>query len=866
MSAPDAPEAIGPYTLTEVLGEGGMGVVYLAEQSEPVRRTVALKLLRTDQPSKEVLSRFQAERQALAVMDHPSIAKIFDAGVTEDDRPYFVMERVDGRPLNVYCDEERLTVRERVRLFTVVCQAVQHAHQKGLIHRDLKPSNVLVSQVDGRPVPRVIDFGIAKAVEAEEFDGTRLTRVDEVVGTPAYMSPEQIDSSTDIDTRSDVYSLGVLLYELLVGVLPYEDSAYRGWAGIMAALHRDPPTVGRRFEGLSGDKQALAEARSTSVPRLGRALAGDLEHIVSRAMERERDLRYETANGLAVDLERFLADEPVRARGPGAAYALKKFVRRNRMGVAFAATVAAGLVGFSLVTAIQAGRIAQARDEAQARRGQAEDLIDFMLSDLRDKLEPMGRLEILDDVGSQALRYFASIPEYQLSDEELMSRSRALYQIGSVRLEQGDSEAAVGAFTESLRLARALSERAPQDPERLFGLSQSYFYVGYASWLKGDLADAEDQFLGYLAAAERLVELDPGSLDYRLELGFAHSNLGTVREARGDLEGAAAAYERTLEAKEALVEQDFMNVEWIGELAETHNKLGVLSRKRGDYAGALGQHRRELVLKQIIRERDPDHAYWRYRFAFALAYLADVQKATGHVDEALELRHRQVALLDSLVRHDPTNKDWKRDLAVSKRAAAEALMGLGRLPEAIRRLGEARGQLAELVAMDSTGFGWRFDLGAVHTLQAELALARRQPGEALAQATTATSLMDGEPSSSVGRAMKVASALLVRGSALDALRRPEEARRHRAGAMSALEPFLRGPDRTELRPLLVKTLLALGRKEEAQEEFALLQASGYADPTLASSIRKQICTGGNDSQLCESPSEPAREGSALPSS
>jgi serine/threonine protein kinase len=532
---PALPDRVGPYAIVGILGEGGMGVVYRAEQTEPVRRVVALKVLSKDEATADVLARFAAERQALAVMDHPSIAKVFDAGTTDDGRPYFAMELVDGDTIVDYCDDRRLGIRARVALFADVCRAVQHAHQKGVIHRDLKPSNVMVSDIDGRALPRIIDFGIAKALEPEEFDGTHLTQDDEVVGTPAYMSPEQVLGSADIDTRSDVYSLGVLLYQLLIGSLPYDSAAYRGWASFAAHLHRDPPNLTHRLAELADTQVTVATLRGTTPPTLRTQLSGDLDWIVSRAMEKERDERYETANGLALDLERFLADDPVRARGASTAYLVRKFVRRNRLGVGFAATVVTGLVAFAGAMTVQADRIARARDEAEARRGQAEGLIDFMLGDLREKLEPMGRLELLDDVGEQAIGYFSSLPEGQFTDDELQSRSQALYQIGSVRLDQGNSAEAVGAFAESLRLAKALADRDPGNSERLFGLSQSHFYVGYAAWLEGDFDAAEEEFQGYMRVARELVDREPGNLDYRLELGYAHSNLGSVREDRGDL-------------------------------------------------------------------------------------------------------------------------------------------------------------------------------------------------------------------------------------------------------------------------------------------------------------------------------------------
>ncbi len=823
---------IGPYLITGVLGEGGGGVVYRAEQSEPVQREVALKVLRDGADSEQVVARFGTERQALAVMDHPSIAKVFDAGVSDDGRPYFVMELVAGTSLSEFCDVHRLTVRERVALFVDLCNAVQHAHQKGVIHRDLKPSNVLVAEVDGRPLPRIIDFGIAKATGEGVFDGTKLTRDDQAIGTPAYMSPEQIDGSGDVDTRTDIYALGVMLFEILVGSLPYDREAYRGWAAVAAQFHREPPTLAARLAELDDTQETIAALRSTTLPVLRRELAGDLGWIVSRAMEKDRERRYETSNALALDLTRFLDHEPVRARGATTAYVVRKFVRRNRLGVAFGATAAMGLLTFAVVTSAQANRIAQARDEAEARRGQAEGLVDFMLGDLRDKLEPIGRLDVLDDVGEQATRYFGSIPEEQFSDEELESRSQALYQIGDVRLDQGDSQSAVGAFTESLRLARALSERAPDDLDRLFGLSQSYFWVGYASYLRDDLEVAEEQFLGYLDAAERLVALAPDNLDYRLELGFAHGNLGSVREARGDLTGAADAYSLTLDVKRSLVEMEPANIDRIGELAESHNKLGVVLRKAGSYAAALEQHTREFELRQAIAEMDPQHAYWRERFAVALGFFAEVMMATGELDESLALRTRQVALLDSLVGADPSNTVRQRNRASVSRARGGLLVELGRFDEAEHALDLAEREMRRLVAADSTAFGWHADLAWVLAVKTALHLDRGSPGDALESATTAVALLRDEVPQTTSRATVVARAHLARGNALDGLGRSGEAREAWALAVAVLAPHAAAGDQSELRPLMAELLLRLDRPEDASRELQVLRSSGYVDRKL----------------------------------
>src|SRR5262249_39244273 len=423
----------GRYKLLERIGEGGMGEVWVARQTEPVQRKVAFKVIKAGMDSKSVLARFEAERQALALMDHPNIPKVLDGGLTDDLRPFFVMELVNGQPLTKFCDEVKLTPRERLELFVPVCHAVQHAHQKGIVHRDLKPTNILVTLYDGQAVPKVIDFGVAKATGGRLTEETLSTQFGAVVGTFEYMAPEQAGfSALDVDTRADVYSLGVILYELLTGLRPFEGSRLRKAAidELFRILREEEPP--RPSTKLSTDASlpSAAAVRRTDPKKLAALMRGELDWIVMKCLEKDRSRRYETVSALARDVERYLADEPVEARPPSAGYRARKFIRRNRGRVVAAALVllvlVAGVVGAT------AGLIEARGQRDAARRAEQQADADRALA----------------------------VSEFQRAEQEAARARAAEVEQGKARKQAEDARIR----SEGLRLASEASIARPADP------------------------------------------------------------------------------------------------------------------------------------------------------------------------------------------------------------------------------------------------------------------------------------------------------------------------------------------------------------------------------------------------------------------
>jgi tetratricopeptide (TPR) repeat protein len=568
-ASPDG--SFGRYRLLQRLGEGGMGEVWLVEQMEPVRRQVALKVIKAGMDSAQVIARFEAERQALALMDHPTIATVFDGGTTPEGRPYFAMEYVKGEPITVYCDRHRLSTSERLELFTQLCEGVQHAHQKGIIHRDLKPSNVLVTIQDERPVPRIIDFGVAKAISQHLTERTLFTELGVLVGTPEYMSPEQAEmGGLDIDTRTDIYALGVILYELLSGALPFDrkDLRQAGFAEIQRIIReKEPPRPSTRITQLGPASTETAKNRHTEPRRLVSELRGDLDWITMRALEKDRTRRYQTANAMAADVRRHLDNQPVLAGPPSATYRAGKFLRRHRFGVAAAATLVLLLAAFAVAMAVQARRIARERDRANREAQVAQEVSGFLtrLFEVSNPSEARGNTitarEILDKGARRVTEDLSGQPEVQ---------ARLLSTMGGVYQSLGLYSQGAALFRQSLDLGRRL--HGARDP----AVATAVHDLGTVLVQAGDYPAAETALNEALALRESL--LGPDAYDTAITVG----SLAQLAYARGDYAKAEPLFRRQVETlrRYATGPEEALSGA-LNDLAMT------IEQTKSDYAGAL---------------------------------------------------------------------------------------------------------------------------------------------------------------------------------------------------------------------------------------------------------------------------------------
>jgi eukaryotic-like serine/threonine-protein kinase len=657
-AAPHVTEArqIGPYRLLQLIGEGGMGEVWLAEQKQPIHRTVALKLIKAGMDTKAVVARFESERQALALMDHPNIARVFDAGSTAEGRPYFVMEYVPGMAITEYCDNHRLTIKERLELFMQVCDGVQHAHQKAIIHRDLKPSNVLVVEQDNKAVPKIIDFGLAKATAQRLTDKTFFTELGVLMGTPEYMSPEQADPrEQNIDTRTDVYSLGVILYELLVGALPFETRDLRaaGMAGILRVIReQEPPKPSTKIRSMGNVSEFSARNRKEEPRSFVRHLQGDLDWITMKALEKDRVRRYGSASEFEADISRYLRKEPVVAGPATAGYRIRKYVLRHRIALGAAAGLLVLLSGFVVAQAISLHRIKLERDRATRERDRANRITDFMtgMFKVSDPSEARGNnitaREILDKASKDIDTGLAQDPELQaqmmyvmgvvyhnlglyahallLEQRSMEIRQRALgaenpdtlgsmYQVAWNVERQGHYAEAVKLLRQTLKTQQRVL--GPEHPDTLRTMSM------LGVFLFEDGHDTEAEALQRQAVDGRRRVLGPEHAETITSMG----NLGLILDFEGKYAEAEKLYREVLEIHGRSLGPEHP------ETLRSVNDLANVLDDEGQYSEAEKLDQEALdVRRRVLGAEHPDTLY-------SMNALANVLTGEGRYDEAGKL-------------------------------------------------------------------------------------------------------------------------------------------------------------------------------------------------------------------------------------
>ena len=621
----------GRYKLVEQIGEGGMGTVWMAQQTEPVKRVVALKVIKPGMDSKQVLARFEAERQALALMDHPHIARVLDAGATAAGRPYFVMDLVKGLPITGYCDQAQLTPRERLQLFVQVCQAVQHAHQKGVIHRDLKPSNVLVMVQDVTPVVKVIDFGVAKAVGQELTDKTLLTGFAQMIGTPLYMSPEQAgQSGVDVDTRSDIYSLGVLLYELLTGTTPFDKERLKrvGYDELRRIIREEePPKPSTRISTLGQAATTVSTQRKSDPKRLSQLFRGELDWIVMKCLEKDRNRRYETASALAADVRHYLNDEPVRACPPSRIYRLGKLARRNKTALVTSTVVVSALVAGTAVATWQAIRAREAEGLVQVELREKDQQFKRAEANFLKTLEAVDGL--LTEVGQKELE---SVPQMEQVRRRLLEKALKFFQ-------------------------GFLQTRA-DDPTVHFEAGLAYRRVGDIQRLLGQHGPAEEACQKAMDYLDSLRAEHPDQPLYRHELARAYSSRATIFAELGRREAMEQDYRQARDLLQGLAQESSDRPDYRADLASTCQRWGeFLGRSKPREAVDL--LRQSLRLIEELAEQFPERPEYAKDLVRSCGSLARLLKDFGQVEEAAKSYKRGIDVVTQALKRFGGDRDFR---------------------------------------------------------------------------------------------------------------------------------------------------------------------------------------------------------------
>jgi eukaryotic-like serine/threonine-protein kinase len=814
---------IGHIRVLEVLGQGGMGEVYVGFD-ETLQRRVALKAIRSDkrlQPAAK--ARFLREARILSQLEHPNICRIYGY-VEHEGSELLVLELVDGETLGSSL-EKGLERRRKLEVGIDVAGVLAAAHAAGIVHRDLKPDNVMIAR-DG--VVKVLDFGIARpyaadpaalegsedagAIAAEATDAhptltadaaltatpdvALRTAVGSLVGTPLYMSPEQARGEP-VTTASDMYAFGLLLRALF---------------GESAVARFDMDSLRRRR---AGERLPLA-----GIPK-------DVANLIAR-LEAPSPAARATAVETVRQLE-WIRDKPKR--------------RLRRLAVA-AVLGAAALFGlkYTLDLRRERGIAVGARRIAEQRRQQAEELISFMLGDVRGKLEPLGKLELLDDVGQKALDYFASVPESELSDEELARRAKALYQIGDVRIKQGNLIAAMKAFEQAVALSEGLVARHPQNTEWLETLSQSHFWIGNGHWNQGRLEPALAEFEAYRGLAERLAETDPSNLDWRMEVAYGEFNVASVLEAQGRLDLALGHLEACVNVVEGLVAAAPRRDDWRLELAKSQLQIGRIKEALGRLDEALVHHRANLEIMQGLVDKDRGHAGWLEQLAMAHGDIGSVLEHRGAWGEARAHRVRYLEITEELAARDPTNHWWRGIIAVGQSNLGRLACQQGNVPRGLSLMQAATRTLAQLGAGDPQRVQWQSELGQARVRLGHGLAAAGDLAGALAEAEAAAEIL-GRLAEQLPQDIQPRRALgeceLLRGEVLARMDRADEARAAWSRAREVVQPVAQeSHDGTLLAPL-TRALLLLERTAEARPFLARLESQGYQDPRLTALAARQ---------------------------
>ena len=793
------------YVLKERLGEGGMGEVWLAAQTEPVKRHVAIKLIKAGMDSKAVLMRFEQERQALAVMNHPNIARVYDAGVTPTGHPFFAMELVDGQTLTKYCDQNRLSPRARLELFVLICQAIQHAHQKGIVHRDLKPANILVTVVDGKPVPKVIDFGVAKATGGKLTEQTLSTGFGAVVGTLEYMSPEQAGTTgADVDTRADIYSLGVVLYELLTGLRPFDGERLRKAAlsEMIRIIREDDPS--RPSTRLSTDAAlpSVAALRQTEPRRLMAQLRGELDWVVMKCLEKSRDRRYETATGLARDIMRYLSDEPVEARPPSAAYRLHKLYTRNKGRVITAGlllvTLIAGIIGTTLGWFEAQRQTATARSKAEeaeiARAGEAEqrqvaeqanqlaiDALESFTSNLMGKLLG-GRTElsktevsILNDALSQwevfAQSRGTSPQARRIRAKGAANVSTIQFKLGMIKEAEANDRKALGLW-ESL-VAESLGNQADQ-----LNLAISHQELGGTLRGIGRRQEAGEHFRAGLQILESLLPKNPGDSQLRKRAGDANLSVANAARDAGEWPAAQSHYLQALALFEQLADEFPANLDHQHSMAACHWGLALRGKRLAQINEATGHYQKAISIYQQLVARDSVSVDYREGLGGLHREFGVMISDEGKDAAGAEQLLLAIPLLQAVAEELPSVPRHRYDYAKAIRDYAQILRFLKQPEQSQQYFDQALQIQKVLVADNPTNVSYSNDmaislrmLGDLLTDQQKLEEALTAYGQAIQILTTA--FVQDRTYVSVRRSLM--NCHLYRAETLDALNRRDEA-------------------------------------------------------------------------------------------